>query len=187
MVVEPWIDGLWPVLCKHLGIDNTPISVTDAAQNSNGTEDIRTCAEDSNGVASSEDNKIQKQELDQTTSSDKSDQIKTESVLRTVNDEGPRTIQPTSGGNAENGSDEARTKEAEKPTDCGTSKVSESGDTTGATQNNGPCLTCSVPPLSESGLTMPLLPPPYLQVQFQQDVEMVSRFVEIVFHFLPGA
>ena len=186
------MEGLWPVLCKHLGVEDTPsadaINTRTVDTVDGGETEDRTSSKDiinggvikqTNGGGDLPDGTGTRQsQPDNRTADDCLTAIV--SVTKVTADllNAARTEQPTAMLESSKPKPVVRTQlgndtsnEAMQRTQ-GVSTMNEGASI--SAQVESASLTHSVPPLSESGLTLPVLPPPYLEVLFKDDVKMVG-------------
>ncbi|KAI8495711.1 hypothetical protein Bbelb_266830 [Branchiostoma belcheri] len=168
IVVDPWIEGLWTAVRKQLGLPPESCTVAGETVSMETTNNTQTLGgvTDSVGPDSREtEGKIDiKEERTQTDGTEmtghhdndnpESDKVNTNMTEKSGNN---KTAEASSTGqhNLED-------------------HTSNSNDTDGQVvdavkEQAGPSLTVSVPPLSDSGLTLPAKPVPYLEVEFHPE------------------
>ena len=157
VVAEPWMEGLWPALRKHLKLDlddSTLLYSSKSDSNSSDTVDssmvnginTNNLTGLTNGLSHDQDNDSQSCD----NASSVTGQVETISshLLNVTLKE-----QRLEGANVEAGL---------------------SGESTGSVEAS---LNHSVTPLSESSLTLPLLPPAFIQVHYDKEYKFVSFII----------
>ncbi|XP_041458976.1 methionine synthase reductase-like isoform X2 [Lytechinus variegatus] len=163
VVVEPWIEGLWKAL--HKVIDNQENSdlsgnVLAEVNGEVNTDNMKENAENNanetqNGVLQiTEKDQAKVQANEQSSTGNNTSEMSGKHVNDSDLPAGPENSNNT----------------LQKPTSQSskTDQLIAEGETTDRTRE-GPMvasLTHSIPPLSESGLTMPVLPPPFLKLEY---------------------
>ncbi|KAJ8035785.1 Methionine synthase reductase [Holothuria leucospilota] len=168
VVVEPWIAGLWPELKKELGLDSCSSSLNcqEAAKDN--------CISDSRDGPETVDVQTSPQEPDQG-SKDQNSDLKTQNSETSVpNATEIDSVSVVSTSNVKSNSFPQEKVVSEKHTDgTGSDQKIPNLEKPGVAS-----LVYSLPPLCNSSLTLPLNPPSYLEVTFEENTNMdVSEFL----------
>ena len=163
VTVEPWIDSLWPVLRQALGLPPEESGVI-----ANGTDldsIVNECSSDDRFCKG--------------TSLPNGD-VPSLAVAGKLGDgvantETPSFTEVTSMKNALSGS--AQPETVQNRTSNVTRDSKKEPEEMWLHKKEAESLTCSVPPLSESSLTLPVCPAPFLDIEFHPGEELVGTSV----------
>lgn len=201
--MEPWIDGLWPALKRFLKHPTDERSLSDQLS----ADCKRNCAHTAADVEGHLNGVVPNNSCDTQELSIKNNQSNPLSDTSHITSVSERNLGQTDDNTAEKDisgvsspakseleNQSASTVSAEKHSVNKSAGVSDNGQVNSAAQStdlSNPCYSSvngggevqtgsirhSVPPLSESTLTVPLLSPAYLQIEYLKDTQVVSNLV----------
>ena len=187
IAVEPWIEGLWAPLkeeverLQDLESNNCDIGASHVMQNGSVNGDIILTRTDSDNVVKGSDSDKVSDINNKPKNSGLKPGVATDSADFT--EEKGSDTSHTKGNDSttvslralENGPDQVDSKPKLELTSNTSSTSQTTAKQNKSTENvDGESLTTSVPPLSESALNLPTLPPAYTKMSFHSEESVVS-------------
>ena len=182
IAVEPWMEGLFPALQKFLSVTSNTETHTDCdrlnkqetlenghMEHINGESSSNVTNSQINGIENVNTNDIISAKLSELTcngcSSDVLLPLTTTNENSAINQNSSKTLDSKS--NSEGMSSSLSSQDE--------SRNANHNDECNLTNECQPSLKSSVPPLSESSVSIPVLPAAYLKVEYQEDKSIVSN------------
>ena len=179
IAVEPWMEGLFPALQKFLSVTSDTETHTDC-ERLNKQETLENGhMEHINGESSSNVKNSQ-------SNVNTNDVISAKFNELTCNDYSSDLLLPltTTNENSATNQNSSKTLDSKSNSEGMSSSLSSQDKSRNANHNDEcnltnecqPSLKTSAPPLSESSVSIPVLPAAYLKVEYQEDKSIVSNF-----------